>query len=82
MLLFALFYLLHNPKECIPERFYSVWLHENDNLHKIKNSCENSWGEAGHIKFLEEETYAACFTAHPFHFNSIIFNNHIKPMHT
>ena len=68
---------MHNPTEFIPERFDPVRFYgtitytrpeTHGEIHGMKQNTSDS---------LEEETYATCFTDPPFHFNSIIFNNHI-----
>ena len=67
---------MHNPTEFIPERFDPVRFYgtitytrpeTHGEIHGMKQNTSDS---------LEEETYATCFTDPPFHFNSIIFNNH------
>ena len=69
---------MHNQTEFIPERFDPVRFYGTITYTRPETHGEIHGMKQNTSDFLEEETYATCFTDLPFHFNSIIFNNHIS----
>ena len=67
---------MHNPAEFIPEIFDPVRFYETITYTRPETHGEIHEMKTQHIRLLEEETYATCFTDLPFLFSSIIFNYH------